>query len=251
MSDIVCITGASSGIGYAMAMEFAKHGYYLVLSGRDRAALADLEKKIRERYQVKVWIIVEDLAEKNGARSLYRQMKEKKIEIDVLVNNAGLGYGGLFLEQPLEKDEDIVMVNMYSVTALTKLFGEDMKKRRKGKILQVASTGAFHPGPYTAVYYAAKAYVLSFSRAVRRELRQYNIQVSVLCPGAVATNFSKRAGKMENPIAMRPEYVAKEAYRGLKKGKELIIPKWYYRLLIKVPPFLAARMIEKQQKNMI
>ena len=251
MSDIVCITGASSGIGYAMAMEFAKHGYYLVLTGRDRMALDDLEKKIRKRYQVKVWIMIEDLAEKTGAKSLYQQIREKNIEIDVLVNNAGIGYGGTFLEQPLEKDEDIIMVNMYSVTALTKLFGEDMKNRRRGKILQVASTGAFHPGPYTTVYYAAKAYVLSFSRALRRELKQYNIQVSVLCPGAVATNFSKRAGKKENPIAMKPEYVAKEAYKGLKKGKELIIPKWYYRLLVKIPPFLAVRLLEKQQKNMI
>lgn len=249
--ETVCITGSSSGIGYALAMEFAKNGYDLVLTARRKEALKRLKEDIQEKYKVTVWVITEDLAKDIGAESLYRKIKEKNIQVDVLVNNAGFGYGGEFLEQSVKVDKDMATVNMYSVTMLTKLFGREMKSRKRGKILQVASTGAFHPGAYTAVYYATKAYIRSFSSAIRRELKPYNIKVSTLCPGAVKTDFAKRAGKKENKFAMDPKYVAKKAYRGLEKGKEFIVPKWYYKLLIKIPTIISGWLVERQQKRMI
>lgn len=250
MKRKVLITGASSGIGKAMAQEFAKRGDSLFLTGRNEEALGELQKKLQKKYHIQIYTMVVDLEEKNGVQRLYEESRKKMGDVDILVNNAGFGYVGEFLSCKKKVMEGMLRVNMEAVTELSFLFGEDMKKRGQGAILNVASTGSYHPGPYTAVYYATKAYVLSLSEALAKEWKNYGITVSAVCPGATKTKFSMRAGRKENPLAMSAEYVAKKAVKGLEKRKTVIIPGIFYRFFVKIPRKIATYFIAAQQKNM-
>lgn len=224
------ITGASSGIGRALAEEFAAHSYGLCLSASRPEPLEQAKRELEARYEVPVHAFPLDLAQLGGAKALFRQTEA--FPVSVLVNNAGFGLVGPEAEIDLEQEERMLVLNVVSLTELTRLF-LPLLSGRKGKLLNVASTGAFQPGPYTAAYFASKAYVLSYTRAIRREAP--GITVSALCPGSTRTAFFSRAGAGTPRCAMTAEAVARAAYRGLDRGQELIIPGWHNRLMQLAP----------------
>ena len=250
MKENVLITGATSGIGYELAKIFAENKYNLIISARNKKTLESIKVDFEKKYGIKVSIFDEDSSQKNSAVELFNKVQGENINVDILINNAGAGYVEEFLKEDSDRDESIMELNMNSLTVLTKLFAREMVKRKSGKILNVASTGSYHPGPYTAVYYATKAYVLSFTEALAVELKPYNIKVSALCPGATKTNFSKSAGKEDNPTAMKPSYVAKKAYKGLMKNKTTIIPGLQYKAFVMLPRKLVTPIIGKYQKSL-
>lgn len=242
------ITGASSGIGYELAKVFALHNYDLILVSRSAEKLKELAIKLENLYNIKIDVIPQDLSEVGAAKKVFDGVINMHIQVDVLVNNAGIGEVGLFHETDISKDAEMIHLNVTALTEMTKLFSREMVKRKNGKILNVASTGAFSPGPFIAVYYATKAYVLSFSEAISKELKPYNITVTTFCPGAVRTNFAKRAGKKDSPSAMEAKAAAAAAYNGLKNNKRIVIPGLMNKILVKLPKNLASEMIFKSQK---
>lgn len=220
----VLITGASSGIGYELSRIFAENGYNLILIARNIERLKSLSAELIKNFNVNVKIIQKDLSIPGSAEEIFNKVDNLNLDVDILVNNAGAGVNGLFHKIDYKKDIEIINLNIISLTILTKLFSKKMIERKKGKILNIASTGSYQPGPYIAVYYATKAYVLSFSEAITNELKDYGISVTTLCPGATKTEFSKRAGKADVKIAMDARTVARAAYAGLKNNKKLVIP---------------------------
>ena len=250
----VLITGATSGIGYALAEEFAKRGHNLVLVGRNKQKLKVVQQQIESiiqshKQKSKVIGIEQDLGVEDAARCIYNTVKDLGIEVEVLINNAGMGYAGEFEMAEDAQITSLISVNMTQLTLLTKYFVKDMKQRRKGKILNVASTGAYCPGAYIAAYYATKAYVLSLSEALYEELKSYGILVSSLCPGATLTNFQKASGRADTKLAMAPDFVAKKAYKGLQKNKKIIVPGIRNKLMIRLPKRIAIKVIKRYQKS--
>ncbi len=229
MNKTVLITGPTSGIGYELAKLFAKDGYGLVLVARNADKLSNLKEEFEKRYGVLVKVIAKDLVDPAAPDQIYKELKNSSHPIDILVNNAGFGNYGYFLHTDIETELQMIRLNIASLTHLTKLFLPDMVQNTYGKILNVASTAAFQPGPLMAVYYASKAYVLSFSEALSNEFQGTGVTVTALCPGPTKTDFQKRADIegtriVHSGLMMDAETVAKEAYRGLMKGKPLVIP---------------------------
>lgn len=233
--DYVLITGATSGIGYELALTFAKNGYGLILVSTSVERLESVKAKIEMDHAVSVYIYPQDLSVLGAAKALYGKIKKNGQEIAILVNNAGCGFIGATEEIGVEADEQMMILNMVNLTNLSKLVVKEMYARKQGKVLNVASTGAFQPGPYTASYFASKSYVLSYSRAIRYEARRNGVQICTLCPGTTDTNFFKRAGKHTPSNAMPPRKVAEIAYKGLMKNKELIVPGLLNKILRIVP----------------
>lgn len=246
----VLITGASSGIGLELAKVFARHQYNLIIACRSKEKMDILKQELEAKYKIKVHVCKVDLSLEDSADFLYDEVQALGEKVEILVNNAGAGYVGEFAEAESNADLSMIGLNMTNLTLLTKYFAREMIKEGRGKILNVASTGAYHPGPYTAVYYATKAYVLSFSEALWVELKPYNITVSALCPGATKTNFAARAGKQDPAIAMSPQFMAEAAYKGLMKGKRVIVPGLRNKLFIKLPRKWAIHSIGKYQKRL-
>jgi hypothetical protein len=222
------ITGASGGIGYELAKLFAKDRHNLVLVARSGDKLNQVAGELRGQFGVTVKTVALDLASAPGGKILFDLLEGEKLAIDVLVNNAGFGVFGEFAGMAEEEILGQVHLNVTALTHLTRLFLPGMLARRNGKIMNVASTAAFQPGPLMAVYYATKAYVLSFSEALANEVAGTGVIVSCFCPGATNTGFQRRAG-MENSRlfkkigAMSAEKVARDGYRGLMSGKTLVI----------------------------
>lgn len=188
------ITGASSGIGLALARVFAADGVDVILSARSEDRLRELANEVRETYRVKARVIPADLSRPGQAQKIYDRVVATGWQVDCLVNNAGFGVYGDFAETDWMAEAAMVQVNIVALTQLTKLFLPEMIARGRGKILNVASTAAFQPGPMMAVYFATKAYVLSFSEAIAHELRGTGVHVTALCPGATETGFQRAAG---------------------------------------------------------
>ncbi|MBP2031804.1 short-subunit dehydrogenase [Clostridium algifaecis] len=249
------ITGASSGIGLEIANVFAKKGFNLILISRSEDKLNNISSFLEKEYGVNIKIITKDLIQDNSAEEIYKEIKSSRINIDVLINNAGVGYSGLFHNIDIEKDIEVIKINIETLTRLTKLFSKDMIDRGGGKILNIASTGAYQPGPYISVYYAAKSYILSFSLAIRNELKDYGVDVCVLCPGATRTQFSKNAGKADIKKSMLPEEVAKAAFKGLERNKAVIIPGLFNKIAIVfsklAPGYISAKIVRKIQESMV
>lgn len=250
MKDTALITGASSGIGYALAKVFAFHRYNLILVSRNAEKLNELASMLKAQYGISVEIIIEDLSKAGAANRVFEKVANMKLTVDVLINNAGVGVVGFFHETELIRDIEMIQLNISALTEMTKLFSREMVRRGKGKILNVGSTGAFAPGPFIAVYYATKAYVLSFSRAISKELKQCGVTVTALCPGAVKTNFCKTAGKRDMPGAMEASVVAEAAYRGLLKNKKVIIPGILNKILVRLPQGLVSTINFKNQRKL-
>ena len=250
-NNTVLITGASSGIGYELARLFALQENQLILIARNKDKLSALKKELESKGNSKVYIIHKDLSEVGSGKAVFEEVKGLGLQVDILINNAGAGYVGLFHEKEIVDDMKMMQLNMVTLTELTKLFAAEMVRRKAGKILNVASTGSYHPGPYTAVYYATKAYVLSLSEALSIELKPYGITVSALCPGATKTEFAKRAGKRDTKAAMAAEDVAREAFKGLMKNKVTIIPGLQNKLFVKLPRNLVSHMVAKYQSALL
>ena len=220
---LALVTGASSGIGKDIARELAKKNYNIALVARNTAALNELKKELEhDNPNIKVSVHSFDLSVKENCYALYDEVKD----IDVLINNAGLGAFGEFSELELDKDLTMINTNITAVHILTKLYLQDMQKKDSGQILNVASIAGFMPGPLMATYYATKNYVVALSRGINKELRatNSNVKISVLCPGPVNTNFNSTAGVKFNLKGLSSEYVAKYTVDKLLKGKLIILP---------------------------
>ena len=242
------ITGASSGIGLELAKVFGYNGYTLIINGSDAKRLEDARDFLERVTLAEVHPIVIDLTEKGAARTLYEKTCEITENVDILINNAGFGLIGASDETDMDREEQMLMLSVINTTLITRLFYSDMKKKGTGIILNVASTGAFQPGPYTASYYASKSYLLNYSKAVHEEAKEHGVQISVLCPGSTSTGFFEKAGSKKPLFAMNPEKVAKTAYRQVLEGKEIIIPGIVNRAMIKFPEKLKVKAIKKVKK---
>ncbi len=246
----VLITGASSGIGYEFCKLFAHDGYDLVIVARNRTRLGQIASELRQQYGIVVHVIPCDLSDINAAETLYRKLKQKKLSIDILVNNAGFGLYGSFSETSAEDELAMIQVNITSLTHLTKLIIPGMITRKSGRILNVASTAAFQPGPLMAVYYATKAYVLLFSEALARETQGTGVTVSVLCPGPTRTQFQQHArigqSRLVNTkLIMDAATVAAAGYRGLMRGKNIIVPGFSNKISSQLHRFIPRKLITK------
>ena len=229
MRKTALITGASSGIGYELSKVFAKNGYHLVLVSRNTEKLKIISEEIKKQHDVQVKVISRDLGKSTAPQELHDEVTADGINIAVLVNNAGIGTHGKFTETSTEKHKDLIQLNITSLTLLCKLFGADMVKSGSGGILNVASTAAFQAGPLMSTYYASKAYVLLLSEAIKNELKQDNVTVTVLCPGPTQTEFFKRSDMIgtrleRSPCIMSAAKVAEIGFSGLLKGKTVVIP---------------------------
>ncbi|HEY8341397.1 MAG TPA: SDR family oxidoreductase [Calditerricola sp.] len=252
------ITGASSGIGYELAKLFARDRHNVVLVARSREKLAAVADELQQRYGVQAVALAADLARPDAPREIAEALRERGIVVDFLVNNAGFGLYGPFAQTDWTLERDMLQVNVVALTHLTKLLVPEMIQRRQGRILNVASMAAFQPGPLMAVYYATKAYVLSFSEALAAELDGTGVTVTALCPGPVHTNFAQRAGQDASKLLkwsfmlVDAPTVAEAGYRGMMAGKSLVVPGWPNKLLVQgqrlAPRKLVVRMVRKLQE---
>lgn len=233
---VALVTGASSGIGAELAREAAKDGHDVVLVARRRDAMQTLAEKL-EGEGATVTVIPADLGEAGAAAALAQELAVRGIELDVLINAAGLGDSGRFDRAAPETIAAMLQVNVVALTELTRLVLPQMVARQRGKIMLVASTAAFQPGPQMAVYYASKAYVLSFGRAIGYELRRTGVTVTTLCPGPTATGFAKVAqmegsGLFNGPMpVMQAAEVARRGYAALRAGRAVVVTGLLNRIL--------------------
>jgi short-subunit dehydrogenase len=227
-TETVLITGASAGIGRELARLFAADGCDLVLVARRRELLDKLSEELSQQHGVSVRVLPEDLSDPASPDRIWQQLTTSDGHVDTLVNNAGFGADGMLSELPIERQVDMVQVNVAALTHLTRLFLPAMIQRRRGGILNVGSTAAFQPGPYMAIYYATKAYVLSFTEALVEELRGTGVHATCLAPGVTKTEFFVKA-KMERSLLVRlgmmdAAVVARAGYRGYRAGRAIVIP---------------------------
>lgn len=215
------ITGASSGIGRDIARELSKKGYDLVLVSRDEKKLNKVKEEL-EKENIKIETISTDLSIEENCKEIHKNVKN----VDILVNNAGFGDCGNFTKTNLEKELNMIKTNITAYHILTKLYLIDMKEKGKGKILNVASIAGFMPGPLMATYYATKAYIVRLSESIREELKKEKskVQISILCPGPVSTNFNNVANVKFHMREASSQDVAKYAIKKLEKGKFYIVP---------------------------
>ncbi len=225
--EIALITGASSGIGFDLAKLMAAD-FELIITARSRQKLEELGQQLESRHGNRVHVIPVDLARPEAPAQLFAEIFRRGLKVDALVNNAGFGGYGEFASTRLENELEMIQVNITSLTHLTKLALTGMLERKRGRILNVASTAGFQPGPLMAVYYATKAYVLSFSEAIANELGGTGVSVTCLCPGPTATEFAARADMEKSRLLrlgrMRSEEVALAGYKAMLRGKRLVIP---------------------------
>ena len=224
MEKTVLITGATGGLGKAFARRFAELGWALVLSARGEQALEALREELLPVSRVPITVIAQDLAAEGAARALFDETFARGLTVDALVNNAGFGDFGAFHEQSRTKLDEMVLVNVLALTQLTRLFLPGMVERGHGYILNVASTAAFQPGPLMAVYYASKAFALSFSEALARELKGTGVTVTALCPGPTSTGFVaaahlERSGLFKNLPVGAPGPVARRGVDAMLDGR--------------------------------
>lgn len=235
-NQTVLITGGTSGIGLALAKQFVRNGYHLVLVASDKGRLAKAKILLKRiNPDSRIMLVCQDLSVEGAAYRVYQKVQQANVSVDILVNNAGFGLVGEAVNHDVGQEEAMLRLNIQTVTQLCELFLKEMYQKGKGKLLNVASVGAFMPGPYTAAYYASKAYVASYSRAIRYEAAKKGVQVCTLYPGTTRTAFFNRAGSGTPFWAMSPDRVAQTAYEGLQKNKEMIIPGVLNRLLCFVP----------------
>lgn len=239
----VLITGATNGIGYELSRRYALHGYNLIMVARNKKKLDEC-KDFFSGYPINVITIAMDLTHKNAAKKLIGILNEKKCRVDILVNNAGFGAYGFFAKTQIEKELSMIQLHTVFLTEFTKYILPQMIRRRHGKILNVASTAAYIPCPLAAVYASTKAYILSFSRALRMELKKTGVNVSILCPGPTHTSFADNAKmnntRLYNYMVSSAEMVGQAAYKYLNRNKRIIIPGIVNKMevfLSKIVPF--------------
>lgn len=229
------VTGASSGIGTELARIHAEHGGDLIIVARRQERLESLKAELENAHGVTVHVLVQDLARADAAKQIREEVRSRGLRVDYLVNNAGFGYRGFFHEQDWATNEAMIEVNVFAVTALTRLFLPEMIARGSGRILNVASMAGFLPGPLHAVYYASKAFVISFSEAIANELADAGVSVTALCPGPTETEFMQRAhmqGVRPAKIAASARHVAEIGYKAMLRGRTVAVPGLLNKLVI-------------------
>lgn len=220
------ITGASSGIGKELAYVYAEKKFNLILVARRKERLQEIKTDIVNKHSVSVELFDIDLSQFDSAEKLYVKTSALDLKVDVLINNAGYGISGQFPDIDMEKETNMLMLNMVSLTKLTKLFAKEMLKAGSGHIINIASTAAFQPIPTMATYAATKAYVLSFSEAIAYELKNTNVKVTAICPGATQSEFAQVAdvaGKSLFNKAPTSRDLAEFIYKSMRKGKTTAI----------------------------
>jgi short-subunit dehydrogenase len=249
------ITGASSGIGKALAFEFAKDGYDVVLAARSIKKMKSLANELHSHFKVNVIVISADLEINGGATTLHADIKARGIRLNALVNNAGYGTFGEFKNSSLTAELSMMKLNMEAVVVLTRLCLPDLLAT-KGKLLNVASTAAFQPGPYMAVYCATKSFVLSFTEAIACELEDTGVEVTAFCPGPTASGFQEKA-ELGNSALIKgkklptSEYVAKLGYRAMQRGQRVYIPGFINWVMAQSMRFTPRNLATKVVKIMI
>jgi short-subunit dehydrogenase len=252
------ITGASGGIGLELARLFAAGGYDLVLVARSAGKLEELAGELR-RHGVAARALAKDLAKPESPEEVFQELEAAGVAVDVLVNNAGFATYGPFAEIELGRELEELQLNVVTLTHLTKKFLPGMLVRRQGGILNLASTAGFQPGPLMAVYYATKAYVISFSEALAEELSGTGVTVSVLCPGPTATGFQRRAGMEASKLfsgmlqVADAAAVARAGYEGFRAGKRIVIPGLLNKVAVQSirvsPRALATKVVKRMQER--
>ncbi|MES2589446.1 MAG: SDR family oxidoreductase [Bacteroidota bacterium] len=248
------ITGASNGIGLELAKIHASKGGNLVLVARNKQKLDELKLELEEKHKIQVYVIEKDLSLLNAAKEVYEETKAQNIKIDFLINNAGFGDFGFFYETDWQKESQMINLNITALTEFTKLYLQDMIKNKSGKIMNVASTAAFQPGPTMAVYYATKAYVLSFSEAINNELEDKGITVTALCPGATESGFQDAAAMNESKLVKGKKLpsskeVAEFGYQAMLNGKTVAIHGFLNKFLVNLVRFLPRKMVVKATRK--
>jgi len=249
--ETVLITGASAGIGWEIARLFAKDQSNLVLVARREDRLNELAEKLRNEHQIEVTVIASDLSKPESPRQIHDRLKDEKVEVDIVVNNAGFGAIGKTVELDLYTQLDMIRLNIEALVHLTRLFLPGIIARNRGGILNVASTAAFQPGPFMSVYYASKAFVLSFTDALHEELKGTNVKVSCLCPGPTETEFADVADVNQINLfssgVMHVDDVVRIGYEGFRKNKPIVITGFRNKLLAQsirfTPRFLVRKVV--------
>ena len=255
-NNYVLITGASSGIGYELAKLFKRDGYNLILVARDKEKLQMAVDKLNNEKN-KIIMLDVDLSREDEVDKLIKYIYKNEIDINILVNNAGIGSFGEFAEIDWKTEEKLIDINIKALTKLTKYFLPKMIEKKSGGILNVASTAAFASGPRMATYYASKAYVLNLTEAIHEEVKEYGINISCLCPGPVRTSFQSKAGIKKSEKAkkylMNADIVAKVGYDKFKKGEVIIIPGFKNKVLVNanklLPRAISRKIILKTNKK--
>ncbi|ALO16200.1 Sulfoacetaldehyde reductase [Salinivirga cyanobacteriivorans] len=255
MKKVALITGASSGIGKELAIIHAEKGGDLVLVARSRDKLETLKNELEQKYNVQVMLIVKDLTKQEAPKEVFTEVKNAKIDIDYLINNAGFGGIGKFHERDWEKDLSMINLNITALTALTRFFLPDFVNRNSGKILNVSSTASLMPGPLQAVYYASKAYVTYFSNAIAQELHDTNVTVTTLMPGATETEFGAVSGMDKTVLfdkTANARKVAEDGYKGMMKGKLDVITglTGTQKVMMSMLPLMPKKVLLKQVYSM-
>jgi short-subunit dehydrogenase len=229
MSTLALITGASAGFGYELAKVSAAHGCDLILSARDATRLERAAAQLRAAYPVGIETVAQDLSESGAAARLFEALGPRAGGIGILMNNAGFGYHGYFVDQPEAQLDGLLMTNVVALTELTRLVLPGMREQRRGRILNVASIAAFAPGPIMTVYHASKSYVVAFTEALAVELEGSGVTATVVCPGPMKTGFQERAGiagerMLRSPLVMDVGRAAAIGYRAMLSGKTVCVP---------------------------
>lgn len=252
------VTGASSGIGLDLARILAEHGHDLVLVARSAGTLEQIAAELSSRHGISATALPTDLSDPGAPRALYDLLAARGVVVDILINNAGFGLLGRFDQSDERRLLEMIQVNVAALTELTRLFLPGMIQRNRGRIMNVASTAAFQPGPLMAVYYATKAYVLSLTEAIADELRDTNVTLTTLCPGPTRTNFGVVAHMLEThlahtPFMMTSEEVARQGYAAMMRGKRTVVTGRFNRLgafsTRLVPRRLATRIAGMMQER--
>jgi short-subunit dehydrogenase len=249
------VTGASGGIGVDLADCFARDGYDVVVTARSQAALEQVAARLAREHSIAATPIACDLAEVGGARKLAQAVAASGLRVDVLVNNAGYGHAGPFTSSDLETQVGMIDLNVRALVELTHLYWDAMRERRRGGVLNVASTAAFQPGPFMAVYYASKAFVLSFSEALWEEARGTGVKVSCLCPGPTLSGFRARAGTDKTKLAAAARQVpsmpvAEAGYRAFQNDERVVVTGARNRLVAQLVPMLPRRTVLRMVREL-
>lgn len=250
MKKTALITGASGGIGYELAKIFAKNNTNLILVARNKNKLDELKNELENQFGISVYTIGKDLSIRESVSELYEETKKQNIPVEYLINNAGFGDFGMFTDTDWDKEERMINLNMKTLTLLTKLYIREMTERGSGKVMNVASTAAFQPGPLMAVYCSTKSYVLNFSQAVNNEVKSRGVTVTALCPGPTESGFQDASGMKESKIVTKikmpsSKTVAEYGYKAMMKGKPVAIHGYMNKILALSVRFMPRNVVVK------
>ncbi|WP_088103934.1 SDR family NAD(P)-dependent oxidoreductase [Halalkalibacter urbisdiaboli] len=239
------ITGASSGIGEVFAHEFAAKGSHLILTARSESKLNELAQKLRKKHGIQTEVIVSDLSKENTPTEIYQACIRRGCSVDILVNNAGFATHGFFEEQSFDRNHDQIMLNIMALVKLTHLFLPEMLRKRSGTVINVASTAAFQPNPYMAVYGATKAFVLSFTQALWEENRKRGVQFLTLCPGSTETAFFDNVGTNDAVVGKKdsPKDVVDVAFRSLGTSRSYVVAGRMNYLISQINRFIPKKVM--------